>query len=134
MAQELLNTQEQQLTQELQQTHTLKAQQVLMMRMLEMPLARFEESVRAEMDENPALSEGSEDSDFSDDADSYASSDAADAADSADGSDSSDELDRILSEMAQDDQLPTSDYASLSQNGDDTDDMKNIYQSGDFYD
>ena len=48
MAQELLNTQEQQLTQELQQTHTLKAQQVLMMRMLEMPLARFEESVRAE--------------------------------------------------------------------------------------
>ena len=31
MAQELLNTQEQQLTQELQQTHTLKAQQVLMM-------------------------------------------------------------------------------------------------------
>ncbi|MBQ6760988.1 MAG: RNA polymerase factor sigma-54 [Prevotella sp.] len=121
MAQELLNTQEQQLTQELQQTHTLKAQQVLMMRMLEMPLARFEESVRAEMDENPALSEGSEDSDFSDDADSYASSDAADAADSADGSDSSDELDRILSEMAQDDQLPTSDYASLSQNGDDTD-------------
>ena len=67
MAQELSNTQEQQIVQELKQTHSLNAQQVLMMRMLEMPLMQFEENVRTEMDENPALDgDGQDDSDFSD--------------------------------------------------------------------
>lgn len=55
MAQELINIQEQQ--QELQQVQQqrMNAQQVLLVHLLEMPLAQIEQRVQAEMDENPAL-------------------------------------------------------------------------------
>ena len=48
-----IQTQEQQLTQVQQQR--LNAQQVMFVRMLEMPLTQFEEYVQTELDENPAL-------------------------------------------------------------------------------
>ena len=55
MAQKLVNTQvqEQQLAQVQQQR--LNAQQVMYVRMLEMPLTQYEEYVQTEIDENPAL-------------------------------------------------------------------------------
>lgn len=55
MAQELKNTQiqAQQLAQEQQQR--LNAQQVMTIRLLEMPIAQFEQNVQTEIDENPAL-------------------------------------------------------------------------------
>ena len=51
MAQKLIQTQEQKL--QLQQR--LTAQQLLQVKLLEMPLTGLEESVRAELDDNPAL-------------------------------------------------------------------------------
>ena len=55
MAQKLVNTQiqEQQLAQVQQQR--LNAQQVMFVRMLEMPLTQYEEYVKTEVDANPAL-------------------------------------------------------------------------------
>lgn len=125
MPQELSNTQEQQLVQELRQTHTLTAQQVMLMRMLEMPLMQFEESVRTEMDENPAIEGDSSDdmdftespdySDYSDSSDASDGSDNSDGSDYQEGSDTSDadrrdELDSVLDAMDRDDRLETSDY------------------------
>ena len=51
MAQRLVQTQEQ----KLQQQQRLTAQQLLQVKLLEMPLTGLEESVRAELDDNPAL-------------------------------------------------------------------------------
>ena len=51
MAQKLIQSQEQ----KQQQVQRLTAQQMLQVRLLEMPLTELEESVRAELDENPAL-------------------------------------------------------------------------------
>lgn len=44
--------------QELQQRQTLSAQQVLTVRLLELPIAELENKVRAEIQDNPALEEG----------------------------------------------------------------------------
>ena len=51
MAQELIQTQKQE--QKLQQR--LSAQQMLQVRLLEMPLTELEESINVELDDNPAL-------------------------------------------------------------------------------
>ena len=51
MAQEIVQTQEQQLSQQLR----LSQQQMLQVKLLEMPLAELEQKVRLELDDNPAL-------------------------------------------------------------------------------
>ena len=51
MAQNLIQTQEQ----KLQQIQKLTQQQMLQVRLTEMPLPELEESVKAEIDDNPAL-------------------------------------------------------------------------------
>ena len=51
MAQKLIQTQ----AQKLQQLQKLTAQQILQVKLLEMPLTELEESVNAELDDNPAL-------------------------------------------------------------------------------
>ena len=139
MAQELSNTQEQQLVQELKQTHTLNAQQVLMMRMLEMPLMQFEESVRMEMDENPALD--GEDADNLDDSEYSESPDYSDNSDYSDNTDTSesdrrDELDNVLEDMSRDDRIEISDYNDRQNNRDpDADQEERIWgNSESFYD
>ena len=67
MAQKLVNTQiqEQQLAQVQQQR--LNAQQVMFVRMLEMPLTQYEEYVKTEIDENPALEPDIQENSDSDD-------------------------------------------------------------------
>ncbi|MBR6191759.1 MAG: RNA polymerase factor sigma-54 [Prevotella sp.] len=138
MAQELSNTQEQQLTQELRQTHSLNAQQVLMMRMLEMPLMQFEESVRAEMDENPALDgDGQEDTDFSDYAEDTDYSDNAEGSDSQESAEDErrDELDSVLENMSLDDRLETSDYERQNNRDPDGDREERVWGNQEsFYD
>ena len=57
MAQRLIQVQEQKLA----QRQRLTQQQLLVVRMIEMPLAEFEQSVQAEIDDNPALETASED-------------------------------------------------------------------------
>lgn len=51
MAQKLIQTQEQ----KLQQLQKLSAQQMLQVKLLEMPLTELEDSINAELDDNPAL-------------------------------------------------------------------------------
>ena len=51
MAQQLVQTQQQKQVQQ----QRLTQQQYMMLRMLEMPLNELEESVNAELDDNPAL-------------------------------------------------------------------------------
>lgn len=144
MAQELSNTQEQQLIQELRQTHTLTAQQVMLMRMLEMPLMQLEESVRTEMDENPAIeSEGSDNIDNSDNAEYSDDSDAADYSEYSDNSDNPDsseadrrdELDNVLDAMDRDDRLETSDYDRQNNRDPDADQEERVWGNNEsFYD
>lgn len=62
MAQELIQTQ----TQKQQQLQKLTAQQMLQVKLLEMPLTELEENVRAELDDNPALEVASDASEESD--------------------------------------------------------------------
>jgi RNA polymerase sigma-54 factor len=141
MAQELIQTQEQQLTQQLQQR--LTAQQVMVVRMLEMPLAQLEQNIQAEMDENPAL-EG-ETADFTDDA-------AAEDRDNGDeeageqGEDGNfeeeeerkereDELDSVLDSIDKDDRLDASNYERTNNTDPDADQEEHIYGNTEsFYD
>ena len=138
MAQELSNTQEQQIVQELKQTHSLNAQQVLMMRMLEMPLMQFEENVRTEMDENPALDgDGQDDSDFSDYSENSDYSDNSENSDSQESSEDErrDELDSVLESMSSDDRLDTSDYNRQNNHDPDADREERVWGNEEsFYD
>ena len=56
MAQKLIQTQEQRQV----QTQKLTQQQMLVVRLLEMPLTELEQSVTAELDDNPALESGTD--------------------------------------------------------------------------
>lgn len=53
MAQRLIQTE----IQKQQQVQRLSAQQMLQVRLLEMPLTELEQSIAAELDDNPALEE-----------------------------------------------------------------------------
>ena len=66
MAQEQVQIQ----TQKQQQVQRLSQQQMLQVKLLEMPLTELEESVNAELDDNPALEAGGEESDSIDTNDS----------------------------------------------------------------
>lgn len=115
MAQKLINSQiqEQQLSQVQQQR--LNAQQVMFVRMLEMPLTQFEEYVHTEMDENPALEpEISENSDFSDNNEGNNNENG--------NNDIDDVLDRYDDDRYDDDYIPkaTASYASQEKGGNDT--------------
>ena len=94
------------------QQQRLTQQQMMLVKMLEMPLSEMEESVKAELDDNPALERVSE----SDDAPGSADMDEGDTPD--DGYDTPDEreerkdaLDAALEQMGGDDEMPQSHYA-----------------------
>lgn len=161
MAQELRNTQEQEQRLVQEQQQRLNAQQVMVMRLLEMPIAQFEQSVQTEMDENPAL-EGERDginsadnaasdsdgADFnsgdgaasSNDATGFNANDgAASAGDGADGSDEREarreELDEVLDRLDRDDRLESSDYDRQNNSDPDADQEERIFGNTEsFYD
>ena len=94
------------------QQQRLTQQQMMLVKMLEMPLSEMEESVKAELDDNPALERVSE----ADDASGSADMDEGDTPD--DGYDTPDEreerkdaLDAALEQMGGDDEMPQSQYA-----------------------
>ena len=100
MAQSLIQQQEQKLLQQ----QRLTQQQMMVVRMLEMPLAEFEQAVKTEIDDNPALEVSS---------DSLDNSDLSEYSDNFDISDSSEEqeerqseLDKALERMTGDDDMP----------------------------
>jgi len=144
MAQEIIHTQEQKLTQEQKQTHALTAQQVMLMRMLEMPLMQFEENVQNEMNENPALTnESEEDAEESIEPVEYAASEAENDAEDADDSfveqqereERKDELDSVLDSFDRDDRMENSNYDRVNNTDPDADQEERIYGNTEsFYD
>lgn len=111
MAQNLIQAQ----TQKMQQTQRLSAQQMLQVRLLEMPLAELEENVNAEIDDNPALEASSPD-DLSNEPET-GDDDAQQDTDEDD--ERKDELDMALENLGRDDEMPN--YGQQANNHDNAD-------------
>lgn len=105
MAQKLI--QEQVLKQ--QQLQRLSAQQMLLVKLLEMPLTELEGSINAELDDNPALETDSTN-------DQMEQADTIDNSDNSEMAEKQDELDAVLENMGSDDMMPTPDSQHLSTN------------------
>ena len=100
MAQSLIQQQEQKLLQQ----QRLTQQQMMVVRMLEMPLAEFEQAVKTEIDDNPALEvspDSSDNSELSEYSDNFDISDS-----SEEQEERQSELDKALERMTGDDDMP----------------------------
>lgn len=106
MAQKLIQTQ----TQKLQQLQRLSAQQMLQVKLLEMPLTELEESINAELDDNPALECEPADDMMNDRDDSIDGSSGDNVDDDFETQNEQEErkdaLDSALESIGQDDQMP----------------------------
>lgn len=98
------------------QTQRLSAQQMLQIRLLEMPLTELEESIHAELDENPALEtaemEGgdhADNDDFSDEKEDFEQQSEREEREEA--------LDSALEQMGGDDELPVANYQQRTDYG-----------------
>lgn len=105
MAQEQVQIQ----TQKQQQVQRLSQQQMLQVKLLEMPLTELEESVNAELDDNPALEAGGEETDNIDSNDTVEHSEDDDFDTLQEREERQDALDSALERMRSDDDLPTYD-------------------------
>lgn len=102
----------------LQQVQRLSQQQMLQVRLLEMPITELEQSVHAELDDNPALeSDGHDDAcDFSTADNTYGDSAAGDSTSESDESDTfereerRDALEDALEGIGRDDDMPTASW------------------------
>lgn len=107
MSQKLIQTQEQKTV----QVQRLTQQQMLAVRLLEMPLAELEQSIQAEIDDNPALETSAEDPDAqdlsepADDADPTGG-EADDYAEQTEREERESALDDALSNIGMDDRMP----------------------------
>ena len=122
MAQKLIQTQEQR---QLQQQR-LSAQQMLQVRLLEMPITELEESINAELYDNPALeAAGERSADDGTDAQDYDdSSSAADDFDAAnERSDREEALDNALQGIGRDDDMPQASYQNHAADSKDYEEM-----------
>ena len=114
MAQEQVQIQ----TQKQQQVQRLSQQQMLQVKLLEMPLTELEESVNAELDDNPALEAGGEESDSIDTNDSVEQREDDDFDSQQEREERQDALDSALERMQSDDDLPTYDSRQQRNNAD----------------
>ena len=141
MTQKLILTQEQ----KLQQLQRLSAQQMLQVKMLEMPLNELEDNINAELDDNPALEtenpddalmgEGNEDRSALDDSDNSNDDEFGDDAYEAQSEkeERKDELDQALESIGKDDQMP--DYNTDRYNTQNADYEEMVYgDTTSFYD
>ena len=141
MTQKLIQTQEQ----KLQQLQRLSAQQMLQVKMLEMPLNELEDKSNAELDDNPALEtenpddalmgEGNEDRSALDDSDNSNDDEFGDDAYEAQSEkeERKDELDQALESIGKDDQMP--DYNTDRYNTQNADYEEMVYgDTTSFYD
>ena len=124
MAQELIQTQ----AQKQQQLQKLTAQQMLQVKLLEMPLTELEENVRAELDDNPALEISGEAEDAGETYDAGADNDTHtdndDYEQAQEREERQDALDAALERMTGDDnELPTYDAKSHMQGNADYEEM-----------
>ena len=113
MAQEQIQIQEQRQL----QVQRLSQQQMLQVKLLEMPLTELEESVNAELDDNPALEKGREEGELSEGTDNTeAGNDDFDA--QQEQQERQDALDKALERMGGDDELPVYDGRQRQDNAD----------------
>lgn len=105
MAQKLTLTQEQKLA----QIQRLSQQQMLQVRMLEMPLTELEQNIQAEIDDNPAIETTRDDLyDVQTTEDDYDTSPISDSEQAREQEERNDVLDDVLSQIGNDDSIPTS--------------------------
>lgn len=102
MAQSLVQRQEQKLLQQ----QRLTQQQMMVVRMLEMPLAEFEQAVKTEIDDNPALEVSPDNPELSEYSEEPEYSDNSDNSDSPEEQERQSELDSALERMTGDDDMP----------------------------
>lgn len=120
MAQSIIQTQSQQ-----QSTlQTLSPQQLLQVKILELPINELEERVKTEMDDNPALEVSAESDDYSANAENEDSGDdeEEDFEKSQERDDRQSELDNALSNIGSDDEMPTA-YSNQSEGNTGNDDF-----------
>lgn len=120
MAQGLYQTQEQ----KQQQLQRLSQQQMLQVRLLEMPIAELEDSVNAELNDNPALEAGRDDDNPTDNLPEEGESEA-DYESNEEEEERSDELDSALERMGSDDEMPS--YEHYANNNDNADYEEIVY-------
>jgi len=113
MAQEQVQIQEQRQL----QVQRLSQQQILQIRLLEMPLTELEESVNAELDDNPALEKGQEDGGQTEET-SEAENNNDDFDAQQERQERQDALDNALERMGDDDELPVYDGRQRHDNAD----------------
>lgn len=106
MAQKLIQSQEQ----KQQQVQRLTAQQMLQVRLLEMPLTELEESVRAELDENPALETHPADEEMGEALESDSNEEPEDYETQSEREERRDALDSALEDIGRDDSMTGNAY------------------------
>ena len=131
MAQKLIQTQEQ----KLQQLQKLSAQQMLQVKLLEMPLTELEDSINAELDDNPALesenpddmlaNDTNENDYLPEDNDSHNNDEEDDYEAQTEKEEREDALDSALENIGRDDLMP--DYNSDRNNKQDADYEEMVY-------
>lgn len=131
MAQKLIQTQEQ----KLQQLQKLSAQQMLQVKLLEMPLTELEDSINAELDDNPALesenpddmlaNDTNENDHLPEDNDSHNNDEEDDYEAQTEKEEREDALDSALENIGRDDLMP--DYNSDRNNKQDADYEEMVY-------
>ena len=90
-----------------QQVQRLSAQHMLLVKLLEMPLTELEQSINAELDDNPALE--------TEQPDNINENDNLNETDNSEEDDRKDELDAVLQQMGSDDELPSYDNTRYQQ-------------------
>jgi len=117
MAQKLIQTQEQKLTQQMR----LSQQQMLQVHLLEMPLTELEENINAELDDNPALEKDDSAMGLTDNEgeDGYSENEDGDDFDTInEREERQDALDAALENIGKDDIMPQTPYANNHDNAD----------------
>lgn len=104
--------------QKLEQRQKLTQQQMLQVKLLEMPLAELEQSVQAEIDDNPALESVANDGDDYDEAGVTidVDTDENELYNSEEKEERKDELDKALQNMMGDDEMPEASGPTTNQN------------------
>ncbi len=113
MAQKLIQTQEQ----KMQQVQRLTAQQMLQVKLLEMPLTELEQNINAELDDNPAL-ERTSDEDIDTHNEEVDNGDEESYEEKSEKEEREDELDNALENLGRDDEMPEYNSNSYSNNAD----------------
>lgn len=120
MAQKLIQTE----IQKQQMLQRLSAQQMLQVRLLEMPLSELEQDINAQIDDNPALEKASESTDSNNEDNNYEDDITGDNADANsdeteyEREEKEDALDSALEDIGRDDQMPEYESHSSNNNAD----------------